>query len=215
MFFLNAVLLMLAAVVAEPRTVSVPLKQIWAHEIPGTKSAFDLEPKLAPGLSNQELKKQSTVVRINRALAGWLQGPPKREKVGPGFAVAGSGLNALKNAHGVLVEKKRIVAFPGDSEMSLVFFTGQSGLYVHLDEVKQSKNRFEIRYHFVTHSTFDATTHFALIPVGKLPPGNYFVSLVKGKTVAGDHIASHKEPSASRVSKTICESFEFSIKDKH
>jgi hypothetical protein len=150
----------------------IPLDQIWAYEMPGTRDIRNLEPKRATGnLSTEALIRDSLVLQIRRTL----QNRPKPgEKAGPAFVVVGTEKEALKNAHAVMVakdEKEPPRLLPANTDLSLVFYAYTGGRYVRLDSVEKSERLIVIKYHLESHSTANATIHFALIPIGKLPVG--------------------------------------------
>lgn len=190
-------------------TDEILLKDVWASNMPGTRDVRELEPEVPKGLSNEELIRRSQVVSISRTLARMGAGSHKSKYMMPGFIVEGTGSEALKNSHCILVGKeKRKECLSG--QISLVFYSGLSGRYVHLDKVSRKGNDITIDYHLVAHSSMEMTTHFALIPM-ELPVGGYRVTIKRGPVETADALASKRPLSSGQVRKTICESYDFFI----
>lgn len=141
--------------------VKIPLDQIWAFGMPGTHP-----------IEASQLTKEIRSALANR--------PPKGGQAQVGFAVAGVGLQALRNAHKVLVKDEMPQAtFPPGKKISLVFFSHQGGVYVHLDKVERSNNTVTINYKLIPHRTREATEHFALIPLTNTPKGRIQVEVIQ------------------------------------
>src|SRR3972149_3930991 len=151
----------------EAKVVTIPLDQIWGYNMPGTRDVQKLEADTRSLLFMQ----------IRRSLWPF---PSKDKDAEAGFAVLGTGLQALREVHGVLVEKKKPrETFPTGREICVVFFSYQNTLYVHLRGGRREGNTVEIRYVFVPHETEDTTEHFALIPLGTLPIGMYHGNIIQ------------------------------------
>lgn len=196
----------MAADAANEKPVSIPLKSIWAYEMPGTQDITTLEEKST-----------EMIDAIRRAL-----GPPTLNKPGPtkmpnprsGFAVKGVGRDALRQAYAVLVkEQKEQTSFAAGSDISVVFFSLQGGRYVHLDKVLQQGTTYTIYFKLVPHETANATEHFAIIPLPNLKPGSYEV---KTELVPLDkkYLNLGFMPlKLSDVSKRVSGPFKFSVAD--
>ncbi len=191
----------------ESGAVVVPLKDIWAFRMPGTRDIRLLEPLLVSGkfrelsvIEGQELLRQSLVRQIQRSLNDRPANGPK-----PSFVVQGSGAKALREAHSVLVAgKKPQQSFLAGSELSLVFFSYQASAYVHLEEAKIKGHSIRIEYRLQQHMTLDVTEHFAVIPLGSLPAGEVQVEIVWSDE------AEHQDDPNNRIA---CESFSFTLTD--
>src|SRR5262249_5418403 len=88
---------------------SIPLKDIWAFEIPGTKDIHELEPeafgeeaKQLPVAEREERYKASLVTQIHKSLM-YILGSNKLPEPRTAFAVLGTGREALRKAAAVLV----------------------------------------------------------------------------------------------------------------
>jgi len=194
--------------------VNIPLDQIWALDMPGTRDVRDLEPDFSKQrLSNKEMIHRSMIEQIRRAHNAnhW---PKGNENAGPGFVVEGIDLESLTQARDVFLEKqKRYETFPAGTDFTIVFYAYETGVYVHLDKVIRDDNIINVHYHFTTHSTAYVTSHFALIPVGKLPPGSYQIKMVQRPVQAqpGDGWASTTPVKPEFVDRFVCKSFQFEV----
>jgi hypothetical protein len=153
----------------------IPLDQVWSNQMPRTRNVRELEPdsKIVTG---EELRRKSLSVQIERLL---VNRGMKREKAGSAFVVVGTDKEALENAHAVFVEQgEPKQSFSTADDLSLIFYSYMSGgHYVHLDSIEQTEGKLMVKYRFVFHLTGDATTHFAIIPLGKLPAGTFQVEI--------------------------------------
>jgi len=141
-----------SAFAASEKTVGIPLKDIWAFEMPGTKNVLKIK-----GPETDRL-----VAEIRQAISADESNPKGPRSA---FAVEGVDGDALREVHAVIVERKKPRnAFPKGSLVSIVFFSKPAGSYVHLQQVESTENSIEIRYQFVPHRTRDVTQHLALIP---------------------------------------------------
>jgi hypothetical protein len=144
-------------------SVVIPLDAIWANDMPGTRDIDTLvqEPPLT--------------YLIRQAI-----GFAPKVKAKPAFAVRGMGLDALGEAHEVLVGKqRRRGTLPSGADISIVFFAHETGPYVHLQKVERQGNNIDIQYHFIPHDSKETMRYVALIPLGKLNAGAYRVKINK------------------------------------
>jgi hypothetical protein len=153
-------------VMAEPpddKPVTIPLSEIWARDMPGTKNIDELHKQWQP----------EDIERFRR------KPTPKEGPARPTFAVQGTGFEALRNSYEVLIEKKDPKrSFDENTDISIVFFSRDDNWYVHLQSVELQNETITINCDMVTHETQETTRHFALIPIGKLPSGEYQVDVV-------------------------------------
>jgi hypothetical protein len=130
---------------AADETVTIPLSEIWALDIPGTKDILKLENREKfRGMKVADLIKNSLVENTKSVLSSrhW---PARGQSAGGGFVVVGTGLEALKEANAVLVKKKeRPDTLPAGKELTLVFYSYMSGRYVRLDRVVKSNRDIKI-----------------------------------------------------------------------
>lgn len=199
-FAIALVFLLVSSISAQPpdekdEPVTILLDQIWANRMPGTKEISRLveqEPRLT-GISNA------------------LGFPPNNGEAKPAFAVQGRGLEALREAHSVIVDKKKPRdIIPAGSEVSVVFFTHETGPYVHLQKVERQGNNIDIHYKFVPHEEEETERYIALIPLGKLPVGEYRVNVVRSPD-AGSRLKKVSDEYAQRV---VSRSFSFTVSEQ-
>jgi hypothetical protein len=184
-------------------TVNIPLKDIWAYRMPGTKDIQELD--------GQSLSKILTQLRpIHDG-----QAPPfKQTDAGQSFAVAGAGNAALGAAYKVLVDKQPQQSLTTAQDISVVFYSFEFSNYVHISNVERRGNLIEIEYHFIPHDSKNLTSHFALIPLGQLPAGEYDVQF-KRLPLEKQYIENgYKSVSDEWVQRIICKPFRFSVKGK-
>jgi len=200
--------------------VEIPLNTIWGWEIPGTRDIKTLEPdhfgpavRELPGQEQNELLYSSLTYLISEALYHQVE---KKRPIGPGFAVQGTGRHALEAVKVMLEQEQLLIqTFSHGTEVSLFFFTRDSGHYVHLKDVRQLEQAVVISYRFVPHSDIGVTTkqltkHFALIPLGKLAVGKYSVQILRSPMEK--RYQKHGRPTSQElVEKLICKSFSFSV----
>lgn len=149
----------------------IPINQIWAYRMPGTKPVQELD-KLEEAATRDELNR-SPVFQIANALSTRIN---EDEAPLPAFVVPGVGKEALENAAFVFEGKEQLSAtFSTDEDLTLVFHARESGWYIHLVSVEKLGSTIRIKYRPVSHITSDVTKHFALIPLGKLNEGTYQV----------------------------------------
>jgi hypothetical protein len=147
---------------------TIPLDQVWAYKMPGTKSVRELEPKvILKELSVAEMIRVSRVHRIYNSLKG--------KHAGPAFVVEGTGTAALKNAEAVFLGADPPAKLKPNVDLTLVFYTVLGG-EVAITLVDHKDDRIVITYHFTPEAGMWAD--FALIPLGKLKTGVVDVEIV-------------------------------------
>src|SRR5688572_14501972 len=75
---------------AQPKARLIPLKEIWANRMPDTRDIRELDPV------------NPLVLEIEKAI-----GFPPQDEAQRGFAVEGEGLEALRAAHAIFVDKTK------------------------------------------------------------------------------------------------------------
>ncbi len=197
------------------KAVEIPLKSIWAHEMPGTRDVRELEPDVfgegTKDISRKERVRRETASLFNRIGS---EMPFAREGViaRPGFAVLGTGLQSLRNAKVALVkQKKPAQPFSSESDISIFFFSSSFGQYVHLDHVERRGKTIKIAYRFVPHETKQMTAHYALIPLGKLPIGKYRVDIVRLPLEQKYVEKGFKSVEPQWESRVVCQPFSFTV----
>lgn len=152
----------------DARFTTIPLDQVWAWWMPGTRP---MQVSSKPG---QPRPPEATFLRdIRRALANR---PATGDAPRSGFAMLGKDLDAIREAHTVMVGgQESRDSFCSNEDISIAFFSYQAGVYVHLDQIERRGSVIRVQYKLVPHRTREATEHFALIPLGKLPVGVFSI----------------------------------------
>jgi len=172
---------------------TIPINSIYGWQVPGTI----------------EFKDTKAIDRIRQAD---VRGQEKSPKPKMGFAVSGTGMEALRRAHDVIVQgKSPKEQFPSDSELNAVFYSGTSGTYVHLVGITRSGNDIQVRYRLTPHTTAQVTEHIALIPLGKLMPGKYRVNIVRAPTESKYRKLGFEELPQETADQIVCHSFSFVV----
>jgi hypothetical protein len=194
--------------------VEIPLSEIWALDMPGTRDVHDLEPeafgeqvKTLPPEERFRLLEDSVIWQICQSLKMTAE-----KRAGPGFVVSNLRPDLLKTVREVLTgEAKRSDSFPANSEITAVFFSRQSQSYVHIYQIERSGNEFEVRYRFVPREETEVTENIALIPLGILPSGSYQVKFVHGP-MEEKYLKVGFEPiTSAQAERIVSQSFTFEV----
>jgi hypothetical protein len=164
----------------DPKAKLVPLSEVWALKMPGTKNVRELDGE-GQGIARSTTNRMASWLINNRPRPIEANVPPTRASLaGPGFAVIGTEADSLRQAANKLIQRPRRgrERFLSGSSMTVVFFAHPTAGYVHLHAVEVAGTDVTIKYRIVPHRTKESTTHFALIPLGKLPAGEYRVRMV-------------------------------------
>lgn len=205
---------------SQRQTQTIQRDQIWAFEMPGTHDIRELEPdkfgehtRALPSAERFKLLSESMTDKIRAALD---KDRPNKDGVAKqGFAVLGTGAEALQGAYDVLANgHKPAESFPTVSNVTLVFFSHSFGDYVQLEKAERNGKSVEVRYRFVPHNSKNMAWEIALIPLGKLPPDTYNVKLVQSPLPEGRTGSNGRYVSEETVSRIICRPFSFSIVDR-
>ena len=131
------------------------------------------------------------------------------------FAVEGTGRTARREAAAVMLGKKKPQdSFPANRDLSVIFFSDLFGSYVHLAKVEQQRGRVVICYRFVPHESSQLTTHIALVPLGKLSPGEVKVDIKRLPMQHKYLDEGFKELPSSWDSRIVSQPFRFRVEDK-
>ena len=188
-------------------TVIIPLDKIWALNMPGTRDIGNLETNKPPNYAYGPL-----VAQIRRSLS---KTPPRGNKAKAGFAVLGTGLDALRQAHEVITEDNRPhKVFPLGDEISIVFFSHEFGHYVHLHRVERQGNVVNICYRFIPHETDEVTEHVAIFQLANLSAGKYRVNIVRSPMEQRLIDLGFRSISDADACRIVCSSFSFSVAEK-
>jgi hypothetical protein len=184
-----------AAVAAEP--VTIPVADIWAYRIEGTRDVRDLEPDQF-GEKTKELSSEEKFKLLHASLTqGILDGLRKQDA--KAFVVQGTGRAALLAAKDA-IDGKVPRPLTSSEEVSIAFFCSPVALTCQLEDVTRAGNTIDIPYRLTRRGDEWVSAYFALIPLGKLPAGKYEVNFVQ------------KPKPDNFGSKHVGESFTFEIK---
>jgi hypothetical protein len=201
----------------EPRAKVIPLKEIWAYRMPGTRDVRELEPnKFGDALGDRNGAEQLRAAEqsLTSEILSHLQSHKRGQNGMRGFAVAGVGADALRGAYEVIVEgRKPRESFPVGSKLSVVFFSHPFNYYVQLHAVEQKSSTVTIRYYFVPHRTKEMTVNFALIPLLAVPSGHIESEIVRSPMQRKFIAAGFKSPEAGTDARVVAQSFSFLVED--
>jgi hypothetical protein len=187
----------------QSEAVEIPLNTVWAYNMPGTRDVRALE------LESDPANRKATP--LTSGVLQSLINSKRGQEAKPGFAVAGMGVDALREAHSVLADNgKPQTSFTTNDNVSVVFFSHPFNYYVHLSKVEQKPDKVVITYSFVPHRTKEMTRHFALIPLGKLSPGKVKVEIVRAP-MQPQKITGFKPPSAETDARIVARPFQFEV----
>ncbi len=144
----------------EPRVI--PLGDIWATDMPGTREVFDTEQNLGKDSGAKAQQVRDTLRDLWAA----------DNTAGDIFVVPGEGIEALTNVQKVLAGESDLASVTTTSACSLFFYVYPTPVYVVIDRVTVSPEVISIHYSGVAQrSTHDMSPRYALIPLGNLPAG--------------------------------------------
>jgi len=185
-------------------TVVIPLDQIWALNMPGTRL-------LTPERNGPQFVSNEgpTVEEI----FFFIQKMEYNKQLPPAFAVLGTGIEALNHANDVLARRqKRRINFTADEAMSLFFFARGRHEHVYLRKVERMPGKICIQYQFVPYLIGPQTTiHFAMIPIGKLPIGEMKVEMIGLPMEKQPYNSTYKLPSQDLGSQIVSPSFQIIV----
>jgi hypothetical protein len=198
------VLLSLSVTVHAEETTQIPLDEIWAYDMPGTRNIGGLDAVKEPtGVTVQPMVNQIVTFLASRH-------PKEGENVGPAFIVRGTRRKALDNAKTVLTGTvKPESIFPPDTDLTLFFYSAIGGGYVRIASVEKSDHTITVKYRFVLHNTRDDSLHFALIPLGQLLEDKYEVKI---EQIGSVDFKGRPAAPIARFERVVCQGTSFSIR---
>ncbi|HVT28176.1 MAG TPA: hypothetical protein VHE81_09180 [Lacipirellulaceae bacterium] len=200
------------AVAPDEKPTTIPLNQIWAYEMPGTRNILELDV----ASKNQDARR--IVSSITESSFGRAAKRKFKDLARPGFAVTGTGNTALRAAHAVLVVgAKPRTEFSTNDEITLIFFSELvSRCLVQIHKVERTGDQIEILYELKPDIGGLNFTNFALIPLGKLPAGKYEVKMRQlPHELTTAEIKYHYKPLDEKWSRNfLCKPFNFTVAKK-
>lgn len=190
--------------------VVIPLDQIWARKMPGTRPMI-----IGMKSGNKYISEEGPLLEdLRRLLRKFPENSAKQKKPAAGFVISGKGMAAMRKAHAILMGKeKRQTLFNAGKELSLGFFSYDSTWYVQLHDVFIQGKEIRVRYQFVPHQSSNITNHFALIPLKNLKQGEYEVTY-KRFPMDKKYVDLGLRRLPASIDKLICESFKFTVREK-
>ena len=169
------------------RVTTIPLDRVLGNGLRGLRA---LEPDLMVYLDTREKLREfaspdaraGLLVRANLSLVWRIEramGTLHNQGLAiPGFAVEGTDRSVLWGIHRVLVSRQPpCERFTAGDELSLVFYTRPLTPAVGLDRIEKYSHSFLIRYRLIDHGLPAMRWRLAIIPVGRLPVGEYRINL--------------------------------------
>jgi hypothetical protein len=188
--------------------VEIPLTEIWSTN---QKRMWAVDEPVTKYLG--ELTKDDE--ELNRLLwdtVEFLDIDSRNQKAGKAFAVDGTGLEALRNAHAVFSGKDKAAAsLDSDQEISIVFFSLQSAYYISLTKVHRVGAMIDITYEYIPKEESNVPSVLAFIPLGKLTPGHYQV-LIEHEPFEKRFGSRRQSGPHKDILGRVSKSFEFEVK---
>lgn len=180
----------------------IPLDQIWAWEIPGTKNVGVLDAVKIGGVTEHPI--------LHDVFSG-LGLLPKGEKAAPVFVVEGVGKAALLNANAVFKKDRlRTEILPANTELSLIFYSHGVAAQVQLVSVEKSASQVTVQYRFLSDGLQKNRIYFALIPIGKFAPGTVQVNIEQQDST---DLAGNRRPPIQRLERLISGNLTFEVRE--
>lgn len=211
--------------------VEIPLERI-RRGAPGSRQLRDLEPELfvyrdtpekiarystREGRAELEeivrrAKEESLVLAIEHAMSALSTG--KSTKPAAGFAVKGIDRAALQGVYDVLVKGEEPTdLFRAGNDVSVVFFAYPVQPRVGLDRIELVDGKVRIHYMLLSHGSRSVSWYLALIPCGKLPPGQYRVEMVRSSAKEKEYNQREFPPvEAGAEVHIVCRPFSFTVR---
>ncbi len=191
---------------------NIPLDQIWGYNLPGTRDIAGIPFPEHPQGVGQTLaflsrEREYNIEQIRLALAM----KPPGKTAAAGFVVPSKvDSRTLSGVLSTLRGKPNPFQQLAESEFSLVFFSHPLSYYTRLLKVERDGNQITVHYQFEPHTTPEVTTHFALIPLGKLATGKYQV-VYKQTPIDQKYRDIGFEPVHPDAAEIVCRDFSFTV----
>jgi hypothetical protein len=177
-----------------PETVEIPLKDIWAYNMPGTRDINEFgSPKAADSLV------EKVIQAINET---WHDHE--------GVVVEGVGRAALERLYESRNTPKGLNSVSVKVPLTIAFYAKSMGWRIRLDSVSKRGNIITVRYRPVPTQTRMSRATLALIPIGELPPGKYRV-IVDPLPMEEKYVGAGASPPPSSIKNNVSGSFGFAV----
>lgn len=217
------------------KSVTIPLEHIWGHD----RSLRELEPELFIKRDTPEKRAEystpeklqeirdkaesSLAYQIEQAMRDEVMNKNENEnqkfqeqKPAPGFAVVGRDSEALSGIHEVVVGGKDPQRkFSHKDVISLVFFTLNTGVCPRLIDAERVGTTINLYYVLPSNGRLGIRPCLYVIPVNKLPPGEYEVNPVRAHEVEPKYNGQGFESYEKGVEQSfVCQPFQFVVEDR-
>lgn len=195
------------------QTTTIPLDQIWGYNLPGIQDIAGIPfPENPQGVGNTFAMLSKQRDHHIEHIRSFLASKPPSEPAQPGFVFQEPLNSRILMALPSPMRKKNPFqrdAYSGD--LTLVFFSHPLSYYARLRKVEREGNQITVHYQFEPHTTPESTVHFALIPLGELPPGEYRVTY-KQIPIDDRYLEVGFEPVHPEAREIVCRDFSFVVK---
>lgn len=189
-------LFLLAAPCHAEEPIEIPLSEIWALDMPGAHNVYELAPEDARREFNELLKEvKQQLYKL----------PRDGSAMPEAFAYAGGPargpqllLDRLRNK-----TTAKSVVTQGDP-IFVMIFSGNDVRYFRFAGAAWKENTLEIMCEFIPHRTRNESVHFAILPIGNLPPGTYSLTF-KHKPLPATSPYADSEPGGPLLLKVVCQ----------
>lgn len=166
----------------------IPLSNVWAWKMPGTKPLHPTEDK-------PENDSRSRARRLHERLIA-ISGDGTMPSA---FAVRGSGMVAVEDALDILSDRRMPRGyFKTEDEVSIIFYAEGRSHHVHLEGIERKGLKVLVQYKLVRHLDDSQTSfNYAVIPLGKLPEGSVEVEILEMPSEEAEG-GSNRHPPASK-----------------
>lgn len=180
--------------------IDIPLASIWGSGMPGTIDIQEIN-------SDHDDVRESVLNAIRKAHSMrkiW-------DKAGKGFAVAGTGKQALEQVAMIVTGRKLTRSnFSPDEDINLFLFTRSGGTIVRLDRITRDGHQIRVEYHFGSRNDVGTPLTFALVPLGKLDKGRYSVEMIM-KPPQPAPMNTFQAISPNHLETVLSQNFSFSV----
>lgn len=220
-----ALSLSVASIAVAADSIEIPLESIWGLDLRGPRPLRELEPEyfdpMKPGVEYSAddiaAMKQSAENAMTRQLeremlklSPHVDRPMKR-----GFAVSGTGRDALKGVHNVLVSgRKPSAVLSSEGEVCAVFFSYPSQVGVSLDHVERNENKVQIYYLLTARGQQSMDAQLWVIPLGMLISGDYEVQLIRSPKDKGLNPKGLPLVDEKLEQRIVCRPFKFTVEQQ-
>jgi len=216
------ILALLAICCSTSSAQEIPLSEIWALNMPGTKDVYGLgfaesDKRRYAGWGPTEFRemRERSINQMMLALSDKLPS----EKAARGFIVPWQSNSQVLKRIGELIRTAKkneifdidVKEYPKGSDVTLIYFSYPSSYYNHIKEVERDGHKITVGYQLVPHYSGDSTVNFALIPLKDLPAGEIQVKFRQLPMDKKFYEAGFIQVNRSQQMRLVCNDFSFRI----